>query len=410
MKNKKNTSLYIGLGFLIIALLIGSLFIIPRTRSFIDWQWIKAKVVIQDKINPIEAPPTPDVQFTATIPVLPSNTPLPPTSTPNITTPTTTPIPQAFLLEAPYYEKQDMNNCGPATLSMYLHYYGWEGDQYDVYDWTKTERADRNVNIDEMDHFIRMNVGWLTTLYRVGGTIDLIKQFVAAGIPIVTENSFSFSESYYTNDDRWAGHYQYITGYDDSIQSFTVQDSYYGSDKIKSYDDFKETWQSFNYVFMLVYTPNQAQIVSDILGEYISNDRSREIATKIALKEIEENPEDAFAWFNLATNQSYFEDYTTSADSFDHARTLGLPQRMFRYQFGPFVSYYHSGRTKDLMELLEYALQVTPNSEEALIWKGWAEYRLGNNQSAVDAFVEAYKNNNKSTDVLYALDYLGIPY
>ena len=413
---KRQRKIKILIGLLLLAIAITSLFFIPRTRAFIDWEWFKAKVYIHDKINPIEAPPTPKVAASPTAPLLPTATLAPPTATPDLSTPTTiptatsTPLPASISLEAPYHEKQDMNNCGPATLSMYLHYYGWQGDQFDVFDITKTDRADRNVNIEEMDYFVRTNAGWLQTQFRVGGTIELLKKFVANGIPVLTENSFSFEESYYSNDDRWAGHYQFITGYDDSIQSFTVQDSYYGPDKVKTYQDFKDEWQSFNYVFMLIYLPNQADLVTEILGDYNSIQASRNIATDIALAEIEQNPQDAFAWFNLGTNQTYFEEYATAADTYDHARTLGLPQRMFRYQFGPFLAYYHSGRTEDLLDLLDYALQVTPNSEEALVWKGWAEYRLGNSQTAVNAFLEAYKHNSKSTDVLYALDYLGIPY
>jgi hypothetical protein len=413
---KRQRQTQILLTIILFVLLIATLLLIPRTRSFIDWQWIKAKVYIQDKINPIEAPPTPNIVASSTPPMLPTATLAPPTATPDLSTPTplptatATPLPQNVLLDATYHEFQDMNNCGPASLSMYLHYYGWQGDQFDVFDFTKTERADRNVNIEEMDYFVRMNAGWLTTQFRVGGTIDLLKKFIANGIPVLTETSFSFDESYYSNDDRWAGHYQYLIGYDDSIQSFTIQDSYYGPDQVKTYQDFKDEWQSFNYVFMLIYLPTQADLVTEILGDYNTMEASRNIATNIALKEIEQDPEDIFAWFNLATNQTYFEEYATAADTYDHARSLGLPQRMFRYQFGPFLAYYHSGRTEDLLDLLDYALQVTPNSEEALLWKGWAEYRLGNNQAAVNAFLEAYKNNSKSTDVLYALDYMGIPY
>ena len=51
--------------------------------------------------------------------------------------------------------------------------------------------------------------------------------------------------------------------------------------------------------------------------------------------------------------------------SYDQARKLGLPQRMLRYQFGPFMAYFHTQRNDDLMTLTEYALKITPNSEEA---------------------------------------------
>lgn len=418
MKKQKTKLFSILFVFFLISLVGGVVLLLhPRTSSMIEWQWIKAKVYVRGIIDPVEAVPTAKIVHTSTPPVLPTATQMPPTATINSSTPTMiptatpTPLPEIVTLAFDAYEKQDMNNCGPATLSMYLQYYGWDGDQFDVFDWTKTERADRNVNIQELDHFVRMNAGWLVTLHRVGGTLDLLKEFIAAEIPVVTENSFYFEEEYYANDDRWAGHYQFLTGYDDTTQTFTIQDSIKGGNRTVPYDEFLKKWQSFNYLFMLVYHPNDEALVTEILGDYNSENRSREIASAIALQEIEANPEDVFAWFNLATNQSYFEDYATAADSYDQARAIGWPQRMLRYQFGPFVTYYRAGRTDDVIELLDYALRITPNSEEAWLWKGWVEYRLGNAQARNDAFLEAYKFNHKSTDVLYALDYFEItPY
>jgi tetratricopeptide (TPR) repeat protein len=71
---------------------------------------------------------------------------------------------------------------------------------------------------------------------------------------------------------------------------------------------------------------------------------------------------------------------------------LGLPQRMLRYQFGPLIAAYQNGDQKDLARLAEYALNVTPDSEEALLWKGLAFEMAGNHQSAITLF-------NKSLEV-----------
>jgi hypothetical protein len=85
----------------------------------------------------------------------------------------------------------------------------------------------------------------------------------------------------------------------------------------------------------------------------------------------------AFAWFNLGSNLVYFERYAEAARAYDQARQLGLPQRMLRYQFGPFFAYFFSSRNADLLSLTEYALKITPNSEETLLWRGWGHYRDG---------------------------------
>jgi hypothetical protein len=43
---------------------------------------------------------------------------------------------------------------------------------------------------------------------------------------------------------------------------------------------------------------------------------------------------------------------------------------MFRYQFGPFLAYFHSGRNDDLL-LTDYARGVTEMSEETWLWYGY---------------------------------------
>jgi tetratricopeptide (TPR) repeat protein len=102
----------------------------------------------------------------------------------------------------------------------------------------------------------------------------------------------------------------------------------------------------------------------------------------------------------------YFEQYAEAARSYDEARKIGLPQRMLRYQFGPFFAYFHAFRNEDLLALAEYALQRTPNSEEALLWRGWGRYRDGNTRGAREDWEKALQANPNFFDAQYALDYL----
>jgi tetratricopeptide (TPR) repeat protein len=80
---------------------------------------------------------------------------------------------------------------------------------------------------------------------------------------------------------------------------------------------------------------------------------------------------------------------------------------MLRYQFGPFMAYFHSGRLDQLDTLLKYALKITPNSEETFLWRGWMEFRQGNKTAAVDDFRQAYQDNPNYEDAKYALRYAG---
>ena len=320
--------------------------------------------------------------------------------------PTPTALPAQVLLDSPTYAGQDWNNCGPAALAMQLDYYGWEGDQFTISDLIKPQRDDRNVNIDELAHYVRTRAGWLEVEYRVGGSIDLLRALLAAGFPVMIEETFHFEGAYWVNDDLWAGHYLLLTGYDDAAQTFTTQNSFIGPDLPRSYADLDAGWQAFNRVYMLVYPLEQRPLVEAILGADWSPDDNRQHALDAARRESAAQPENTFAWFNLGANQVYFEDYTGAAASFDQARQLGWPQRMLRYQFGPFLAYFHSGRTDDLLALAEYALERTPNSEEALLWRGWAHYRLGSTDAARADFQQALDLHPGYVDALYALDFL----
>ena len=93
-------------------------------------------------------------------------------------------------MAAPLWELQGANNCGPATLALYLRYYGWDGNQDIIAQVVKPVTEDRNVNPDELIYFVRTHAGWLNAEFRVGGDIQLLKQLLAAGFPVMIEESF----------------------------------------------------------------------------------------------------------------------------------------------------------------------------------------------------------------------------
>ena len=290
---------------------------------------------------------------------------------------------------------------------MYLEYYGWGGTQEDIAQVVKPLDADRNVNPDELAYYVRNYAGWLSAEFRVGGDVDLLKRLIAAGFPVIIEETFHFDEPFWPNDDLWAAHYLLLTGYDDATQTFTGQDSFHGADQKVPYGTLDEGWKIFNRVYLLVYPPNQEEALKSVLGADWDVTANRQHALETAQAEAGKDPQDAFAWFNIGSNQVFFENYLEAVGAFDKARTLGLPQRMLRYQFSPFFAYFHGGRMEDLMTLVDYALQRTPNSEEALVWKGWALYRQGDLNGAVENFRKALEANPTSQDAQYALSFVG---
>ena len=404
------------LGLVLIGLPVAALLLyqIPSVNSRLDWRLDVAQTYLRGVVNPVEAMPTSLPQPAVAVTLLPTETPttdLTPPATPTkgptpTVTPSPTPLPEAVSLTAPTWEKQTPNNCGPASLALYLRTFGWEGTQEDIAQLLKPQSDDRNVNVEELVYFVRTRAGWLNAEFRVGGDIERLKAFLASGIPILIEEGFLLDETYWPNDDRWAGHYLLLTGYDDARQVFTGQDTFRGADQVVPYATVLDHWQAFNYVYIILFRPEQAGTVQAILGEDWEADVNRQNALELAQAETEADPQDAFAWFNLGSNLVYFEQYGEAARAYDKARDLGLPQRMLRYQFGPFFAYFFSGRNEDLMALVDYAMERTPNSEEALLWRGWGRYRDGKKGEAIADFNAALQENPFYQDAQYALDFV----
>lgn len=60
----------------------------------------------------------------------------------------------------------------------------------------------------------------------------------------------------------------------------------------------------------------------------------------------------------------------------------------------------------DLLALIEYALKRTPNSEEALLWQGWAMYRKGDREASVKSFQDALIARPDYSDAIYGLNFV----
>lgn len=399
-----------------LAMLIFVAFNTPSIRSRIDWQVDIAMTYLRGVIHPVKPFPTAaeavvlptqiPTSIATPLSALAADQPSPtqaPTATP---APSPTPIPGKVELPAPLWEQQTPNNCGPATLALYLRYYGWQGNQEDISKLVKPITEDRNVNPEELVYFVRTHAGWLNSEFRVGGDLDLLKQLIAAGIPVMIEESFFFEQPYWPNDDLWAAHYLLLTGYDETSDTFTGQDSFHGPNQVIPASTLDSYWQIFNRVYLLAYPPAQEAAVKDILGGNWDPDLNRQHALEVSQAETQSQPKNAYAWFNLGSNLVYFDRNGEAASAYDTARNLGLYQRMLRYQFGPFFAYFHAGMTAELLTVTEYALERTPNSEEALLWHGWAMYRMGKKLEAAADWQKALEYRPGYQDAQYALDFL----
>lgn len=366
---------------------------VPAVKSRLEWRYIVWSTYLQNVVAPVGPIPTP-------VPSTPfaTFTPEPPTPTTEVTlapTPTLPPLPTQVSLTSPTYERQGINNCGPATLTMALRMYGWTGNQDDITKVIKPVPQDRNVNPDELRYFVLNYAGWLRAEYRVAGNLDTLKRLLAANYGVMIEEASKLppEDSNGPRDDLWDAHYVLLTGYDDASATFTYQDSLRGPDRQVAYDQLMTDWKPFNYLYMVIYLPQEEAEVKGILGANWDPDQNRTNALQVDQALVEANNNDPFAWFDLGATLTYFERYQEAAEAFDKAFTIGLPQRMTRYQFWPFVAYYNANRIDYLIQLTESTYKPINGyySEEALLWHGYGLLRQGNPTGALADWNKALK-------------------
>jgi tetratricopeptide (TPR) repeat protein len=263
---------------------------------------------------------------------------------------------------------QGWNNCGPATLALALRMFGWKGDQNTIAAVIKPKDLDKNVNIEELADYARS--AGVASAIRVAGNLDLIERLIAAGYPVIIEEKFTLEKSFWPGDDRWSSHFVLLTGYDRDKGVFTTQDAYFGPNVELNSLKLLADWKAFNYIFLVLYSQKDEKAITGLLGENGSQSVAYQKAVQISLNQTAQNRADLYAWFNLGSSYLELGQYENAWLAFNEARKLGLPQRMLRYQFGPFAAAYATGRTQDLQELVDYALKITSNSEEALYWQG----------------------------------------
>jgi len=298
------------------------------------------------------------------------------------------PIPKSVQLEGVQHEYQTWNNCGPTTLAMALSYWGWKGDQRPIAAFTKPNSRDKNVMPYELADYVEKGTEF-EIVYRVGGDIELLKRFLAAGFPIMIEKGFEGRDF-----DGWMGHYVLVTGYNDANQQFTLQDSYYGPNQIMDYKDLESYWRAFNFTYLAVYPVEHEKEVETILEPQLDEAYNYRYAAQKASDEIYTltGRDKFFAWFNRGTNLVQLQDYAGAALAYDEAFAIypdileeDRPWRMMWYQTGPYWAYYYTGRYQDVIGLSTKTMDAMsePVLEESYYWRALAREALGDTKGAV---------------------------
>lgn len=401
---------------------IPAIYSLPVVQERVDWRVAELMARIKYAVSPPEevifVPEQDSISPTKTIS---QPTPFPTNSTPDTPpnfpqptlTQTLTPIPKSILLTGVQHEYQTWNNCGPATLAMALSFWDWEGSQRIIADFTKPNPRDKNVMPYELTAFVEEKTH-LQTILRVGGEIELLKRFLAAGFPVIIEKGFEGRDF-----KGWMGHYVLVTGYSDSDRQFIFQDSYYGSDQVMGYEDFESFWRAFNFTYLVVYPSEDQDDVTEILGTQADEEFNFRYAAQKASDEIYalNGRDQFFAWFNRGANLVSLQDFTGAASAYDEAFALypnipekERPWRMMWYQTGPYWAYYYSGRHQDVIELATMTLDAMsePVLEESYYWRALALEASGDTEGAIKDLRSALKVHPGFEPSLTRLQQMGI--
>ncbi len=317
--------------------------------------------------------------------------------------PETPVLPTYYQLAGMRYEAQWWNNCGPATLTSALSYFGYSNDQGRAADWLKPNREDKNVSPWQMVEFVNSQVGELPiyALRRYGGDLTLLKTLIAHDFPVIIEAGYD------PEPDRlgWMGHYLFARGYDDSVQVLITNDSYIGESTNYSYDHIQTFWQHFNYTYIVLYESAREPELLELLGTNADERQNAINALEIARVEAVEDNTDKFAWFNMGTNFVALGMYNEAAVAYDQAFSLGLPWRMLWYQFGPLEAYNATGQFDKTIELAQRNLNDGGGHyvEETFYYAGVAREGLGETDRALDNYRGALTFNPNFTPAQEAL-------
>ena len=414
------------LGVFGLCLLAAILYNLPPVHDRLAWRVDNVMVAIRRTINPPEEvvfvpQEQVDAIVNATMTALsaPTATSIPElTATPApslVPSPTLGPIPASASLSGIRHEYQQFNNCAPASLSMVLSYWGWTGDQFQTRLYLRPSFAqdDKNVNPFEIVDYVEQNTQF-DALWRVGGSLEILKRLTAAGFPVLVEKGLD------PHDDAWLGHYQIVSGYDDTRRQFWVYDSYEGPAEAWGvpYDVIGQFWRHFNFAYVVVFPPERAAEVHAILGPHSDPQQNFRLAAELAVTEASSltGREQFFAWFNRGANLVHLGDYVGAAQAYDMAFSLyaALPQderpwRLLWYQDGAYAAYYHTGRYQDVINLAQSTLVNVdkPVLEETYYWRGMAKEALGDRAGALEDLQRAYTLNPNSTPAGPELQRLG---
>jgi len=308
--------------------------------------------------------------------------------------------PVSYTIAQKAFVSQTFNNCGPASLSMIMSYFGKDVSQGELASLMRPFNNPQG-GIDDKsifaDEFVSSAKKYgFESLHRPDGDLELLKLFIANDIPVVVRT--------WLHPDEDIGHFRIVRGYDDTTGNFIQDDSYEGPNLRYDYATFERMWKPFNFGYILVYPQEKAEIVSSILGSEIDEKVAYTHARERSQMEIDSGNGDMYSYFNLSTSQYYLGNYQESIDAYEKVATE-LPSRMLWYQYEVLDAYRRIGDDEKVLSVATSILnrENTAYSEMYLL-RGYVYEENGERDRARLEFEKAVFYNTQKLEARQALD------
>lgn len=285
---------------------------------------------------------------------------------------------------------------------MALRYYGINKSQEELgavlRPWQNAagDNDDKSVTLQELGKQAQQY--GLLFYHRPNGSIDMLRRFIAADMPVITRTWLHLDED--------IGHYRVVNGYDDTTEELIQQDSMEGNNLRYKYDTFNELWKNNNYEYVVLVPREKQAVAEQILGADRDVQHAWRSAHQNAKKQLSLDPDDVYARFNASIALYHLNNYEESIKEFEQIEDK-LAWRTLWYQIEPILAYEKVGNHTRVFQITDAILNNQNRAfSELYLVRGRVYEQQGNNEAAETEYQKAvYYNSNykEARDALLSL-------
>lgn len=303
-------------------------------------------------------------------------------------------VPNSKTLSGSTHVFQTFNNCGPASLSMALSFFGISRSQSELgnslrpYQNPQGNNDDKSVTLEELA--AKAEEFDLVVYHRPAGSVEILQQLIAQDLPVIART--------WLNPGEDIGHYRVVKGYDKQAGTLIQDDSLQGKNLIYSEADFLEIWEPFNFELLVLVSEPKREIVELILADILDENKAWSKALELSEEKIERSRAnlDTYALFNKSVALYHLGDYEQSVAFFEEVRDQ-LPGRMLWYQIEPILAYYQLGNYQQVMSISQEIFDSQNQSfSELLYLRGLIYEKQGQADLAASSFAAANRFNSSN--------------